>query len=201
VPGRFDLSPAAGINPTSRAKCRNVFQTIGSRSREEPARRVCLSRSTCSAMATRSFLLQFAQAPTRTRRKKNAILSGAGRRAFDGRPMLGSRPFVENEGCQEPALRSGREAPSSSGRRRRRAARRTRRSVSIAPPKAGRGTECAGRSSHIRRLRRTTSGIVTRMGGDAARDGGQLRRECAALRVTTCLFGAHQYPPRKFADH
>jgi hypothetical protein len=48
-----------------------------------------------------------------------------------------------DEGCQEPALWSGREAPSSSGRRRRRAARRTRRSVSIAPPKAGRGTECA----------------------------------------------------------
>jgi hypothetical protein len=35
------------------------------------------------------------------------------------------------------------ETPSSSGRRRRRAARRTRRSVSIAPPKAGRATECA----------------------------------------------------------
>jgi hypothetical protein len=54
-----------------------------------------------------------------------------------------SRIALKNEGCQEPALRSGREAPSSSGRRRRRAARRTRRSVSIAPPKAGRGTECA----------------------------------------------------------
>src|SRR6266436_7978152 len=53
-------------------------------------------------------------------------------------------PCTRNdEGCQEPALWSGREAPPSSGRRRRRAARRTRRSVSIAPPKAGRGTECA----------------------------------------------------------
>ena len=51
----------------------------------------------------------------------------------------------KNEGCQEPVLRSGREAPPSSGRRRRRATRRTRRSVSIAPPKAGRGTECARR--------------------------------------------------------
>src|SRR5579864_2085392 len=55
----------------------------------------------------------------------------------------------ENEGCQEPALRSGREAPSSSGRRRRRASRRTRRSVSIAPPKAGRGTECARREFSV----------------------------------------------------
>src|SRR6266851_5616684 len=48
----------------------------------------------------------------------------------------------QNEACQEPAFRSGREAPSSFGRRRRRAPRRSRRSVSIAPPKAGRGTEC-----------------------------------------------------------
>jgi hypothetical protein len=47
------------------------------------------------------------------------------------------------EGWQEPTLRSGRDAPSSCGRRGRRATRRTRRSVSIAPPKAGRGTECA----------------------------------------------------------
>ena len=37
---------------------------------------------------------------------------------------------------------------------------------------------------HMRRLRRTTSGIVTRMGGDAGGDGGQLRRECAAPGAT-----------------
>jgi hypothetical protein len=60
-------------------------------------------------------------------------------------PENGKAPafYSQNEGCKEPALRSGREAPASSGRRRRRAARRTRRSVSITPPKAGRGTECA----------------------------------------------------------
>ncbi len=67
-----------------------------------------------------------------------------------GRKMARRQAFhSQNEGCQEPALRSGREAPSSSGRRRRRAARRTRRSVSIAPPKAGRGTECARRELSI----------------------------------------------------
>src|SRR5258708_28338662 len=37
---------------------------------------------------------------------------------------------------------------------------------------------------HMRRLRRATSGIVTRMGGDAGGDGGQLRRECAAPGAT-----------------
>jgi hypothetical protein len=43
----------------------------------------------------------------------------------------------------------------SSGRCRRRAARRTLRSVSIAPPKAGRGTECARPGAlDARRLRR-----------------------------------------------
>jgi hypothetical protein len=63
-------------------------------------------------------------------------------------------PRLENEGCQEPALRSGREAPSSSGRRRRRATRRTRRSVSIAPPKAGRGTECARMELSVAAARR-----------------------------------------------
>jgi hypothetical protein len=44
------------------------------------------------------------------------------------------RELSRNESCQEPALRSGRDAPSSFGRRRRRAAW---------PPQAGRGTECA----------------------------------------------------------
>jgi hypothetical protein len=37
---------------------------------------------------------------------------------------------------------------------------------------------------YVRRLSRTTSGIVTRMGGDAGGDGGQLRRECAAPGAT-----------------
>ena len=65
-----------------------------------------------------------------------------------------SPPHLENEGCQEPVLRSGREAPSSSGRRRRRATRHTRRSVSIAPPKAGRGTECARTELSVAAARR-----------------------------------------------
>ena len=64
-------------------------------------------------------------------------------------------------------------------------ARRTRRSVSIAPPKAGRGTECARQELSMRgALRRPASGIVTRMGGDAGAIGGQLRRECAAPGAT-----------------
>ena len=65
------------------------------------------------------------------------------------RRETGSRPIRlrHKKGWQEPALRSGRDAPSSCGRRGRRATRRTRRSVSIAPPKAGRGTSAPGRSS------------------------------------------------------
>ncbi len=55
------------------------------------------------------------------------------------KPQGGSLALSRNEGRQEPALRSGREAPSSFGRRQRRAVRRTRRSVSIASPQAGRG--------------------------------------------------------------
>jgi hypothetical protein len=89
-----------------------------------------------------------------------------------GRPQKnGEAPALhsQNEGCQEPALWGGREAPSRSGRRRRRAARRTRRSVSIAPPKAGRGTECARPELSTRGARAApASGIVTRMGGDAS---------------------------------
>jgi Transposase domain (DUF772) len=47
--------------------------------------------------------------------------------------------------------------------------RRTRRSVSIAPPKAGRGTDCARPELSVRRhLRRPASGIVTKKGGDAS---------------------------------
>jgi hypothetical protein len=69
----------------------------------------------------------------------------------------------QNEGRQEPALRGGREAPSSSGRRRRRATRRTRRSVSIAPPQAGRGTECdLPEALPLRRRRRIPSAGVIR---------------------------------------
>jgi hypothetical protein len=57
-------------------------------------------------------------------------------------------------------------------------ARRTRRSVSIAPPKAGRRTECARQEFYMRgALRRPASGVVIRMGGDAGGIGGQLRRE------------------------
>jgi len=42
---------------------------------------------------------------------------------------------------------------------------RTRRSVSIAPPQARRGIECdQSEVLCLRRLRRTTSGIITRMG-------------------------------------
>jgi hypothetical protein len=36
----------------------------------------------------------------------------------------------------------------------------------------------------MRRLRRPASGAVTRMGGDAGGDGGQLWRECAAPGAT-----------------
>jgi hypothetical protein len=77
------------------------------------------------------------------------------------KPQGGSLALSRNEGRQEPALRSGREAPSSFGRRQRRAVRRTRRSVSIASPQAGRGTECdRPEALRMRRLRRTTSGIA-----------------------------------------
>jgi hypothetical protein len=42
------------------------------------------------------------------------------------------------------------------------------RSVSMAPPQPGRGIECdRSEALCLQRLRRTTSGIVTRMGGDA----------------------------------
>jgi hypothetical protein len=116
------------------------------------------------------------------RSRMRSFLSGAAGRRQNGKAAA---LHSQNEGCQEPALRSGRDAPTSSGRRRRRAARRTRRSVSIAPPKAGRGTECArpelsvcGACAALRQ------GPVTRMDGDAGGDGSQLWRECAALGAT-----------------
>src|SRR6516164_10944034 len=71
-----------------------------------------------------------------------------------------------------PGARSSKRAGSAvelPGRRRRRATRRTRRSVSIAPQKAGRGTDCARPELSVRRyLRRPASGIVTKKGGDAS---------------------------------
>ena len=67
--------------------------------------------------------------------------------AHRGRTLRNGSLPREKEGCREPALRGRREAPSSSGRRWRCPARRTRRSVSIAPPKAG--SSEPGRSSIV----------------------------------------------------
>jgi len=76
-------------------------------------------------------------------------------------------------GGQEPALPGGPEAPSNSGRRRRRATR--------AHPQERQHSAAAGgtrdrvrpdRTLTMRCLRRLASGIVTRMGGEAARSRG-----------------------------
>ena len=58
----------------------------------------------------------------------------------------------------------------------------------MTPPQAGREIECdRSEALCLRRLRRTTSGIVTRMGGDArARDDSKIDR----------LSGSGRYAPR-----
>jgi hypothetical protein len=50
----------------------------------------------------------------------------------------------------------------------------------------------------MRRLRRPASGAVTRMGGDAGGDGGQLWRECAAPGATRLGPGPEGDAQKKF---
>jgi len=103
-------------------------------------------------------------------------------------PQGGSLALNRNVGCQEPALRSGREAPSSFGRRRRRASRRTRRSVSVATSQAGRGTECARPEAlRLPRLRGTLSGIVTRIAETRGDHGDRLSEAIARLEHHAAL--------------
>jgi hypothetical protein len=105
-----------------------------------------------------------------------------------------------NEGCQEPALRSGRKAPSSFGRGRRPATRRTCRSVSIAPPQAGRGMCGRRKALRWRRLRRITSGIDTWTSGDAREDHGpNLSEAIAWLRARRAWSPPRRGATKKFA--
>ena len=78
------------------------------------------------------------------------------------KPQGGSLALSRNEGRQEPALRSGREAPSSFGPapKARSAAHPQERQHSVAAS-GTRGTECdRPEALRMRRLRRTTSGIA-----------------------------------------